>query len=93
MKSKWIVSILVLVTVATLVGCVPTVDGRREFGMPFVKDSLEARYERTPMEIWSVAKEVLKYNGQLYSEDVLKSTLDVNINPDDPNELMTVSRA
>jgi len=80
MKSKWILAILILAGIGTLAGCVPTVDGRREFGMPFVKDSLEARYERSPMEIWGVAKEVLKYNGQLYSEDVLKSTLEASVN-------------
>lgn len=80
MKSKWILSLVGLMGVIVLSGCVSTVDGRQKFGMPLVKDSLEARYERSPMEIWAVAKEVLKYNGQLYSEDVLKSTLEAAVN-------------
>lgn len=66
--------------VAALTGCVPTVDGRRHVGMPFTKDTIEARYERSPMEIWKVAKEVIAYNGQLASEDVLKSTLEGSVN-------------
>ena len=65
---------------AFITGCVPTVDGRRAVGMPFTKDTIEARYERSPMEIWKVAKEVIAYNGQLYSEDVLKSTLEGTVN-------------
>ena len=66
--------------IAWITGCVPTVDGRRKVGMPFVKDTIEARYERAPMEIWKVAKDVIAYNGQLYSEDVLKSTLEGSVN-------------
>jgi hypothetical protein len=61
-------------------GCYPAVDGRRGMGMPFVKDTIEARYERSPMEIWKTAKDVISYNGQLSSEDVLKSTLEGVIN-------------
>jgi hypothetical protein len=48
-------------------------------GMP-VKDRVEARYERPPMEIWAAAKDVLAYNGTLYSEDTLKSTLEASVN-------------
>ena len=38
------------------------------------------RYERPPMEIWSAAKDVLAYNGTLYGEDVMKSTLEASVN-------------
>lgn len=65
---------------ASLTGCVPTVDGRRAVGMPFTKDTIEARYERSPMEIWKTAKEVISYNGQLQSEDVLKNTIEGSVN-------------
>src|SRR5688572_30185866 len=80
MNKKWIFTAVVLVGSFILSGCVPTVDGRRQLGVPLVKDSLEARYERSPMEIWGAAKEVLRYNGQLYGEDVLKSTLEAAVN-------------
>jgi hypothetical protein len=80
MKTKWILALVGLLGAFVLSGCVASVDGRQHLGVPLMKDSLEARYERSPMEIWGVAKEVLKYNGQLYSEDVLKSTLEASVN-------------
>jgi hypothetical protein len=61
-------------------GCVTSLDGRQTTGVPFVKDKIEARYERSPMEIWNAAKDVLNFNGKLYSEDVLKSTLEASVN-------------
>jgi hypothetical protein len=60
-------------------GCVHSLDGRRHVGLP-VKDYIEARYERTPLEIWQAAKDVLNHNGTLYSEDTLKSTLEASVN-------------
>jgi hypothetical protein len=62
-----------------LAGCVGTIDGRRSAGVPFTKDKLERRYERTTHEIWDAAKDVLKYNGRLYSEDMLQSTLEASV--------------
>ena len=66
--------------VAWFTGCYSAVDGRHSMGVPFVKDKIEARYERTPQEIWRTAKEVISYNGQLASEDVLKNTLEGAVN-------------
>jgi hypothetical protein len=62
-----------------LTGCVGTLDGRSRLGLP-TKDRITARYERAPMEIWHAAKDVLAYNGTLYSEDTLKSTLEGSVN-------------
>lgn len=75
------VSLASLAAVACLVsGCVTSLDGRQQAGIPFVKDKIEARYQRSPMEIWTAAKDVLNFNGKLYSEDVLKSTLEASVN-------------
>ena len=60
-------------------GCVGTIDGRHEAGVPFVKDTVEGRYERTPLEIWKAAIDVIKYNGVLTSEDTQRSTIQGNI--------------
>ena len=60
-------------------GCVGTIDGRKTVGLPFAKDKLERRYERTTLEIWDAAKDVLKYNGMLYSENMLQSTLEATV--------------
>ena len=80
MRAKLILLLAGTLQIAWLTGCYPAVDGRRGMGMPFVKDTVEARYERSPMEIWKTAKEVIAYNGQLSSEDVLKNTLEGAIN-------------
>jgi hypothetical protein len=49
-------------------------------GVPFIKDSVTARYERPVLEVWAAAKDVLNYNGKIYSEDVMKSTLEASVN-------------
>ena len=80
MRLRALVILAVVVGVmAGATGCVRTLDGRSRMGMP-VKDRVEARYERPPMEIWAAAKDVLAYNGTLYSEDTLKSTLEASVN-------------
>jgi hypothetical protein len=80
MRAKLFLTLVAGLQIVWFTGCYPAVDGRRGMGMPFVKDTIEARYERTPMEIWRTAKDVISYNGQLYSEDVLKSTLEGIVN-------------
>ena len=61
-------------------GCVTSVDGRSHMGNPLVKDKIEGRYERTPLEAWTAAKDVLAYNGQVTSADVMRSTLEAVVN-------------
>ena len=80
MKLKLIALGTLTVLACLLSGCVTSLDGRQQAGIPFTKDKIEARYERSPMEIWAAAKEVLNFNGKLYSEDVLKSTLEASVN-------------
>ncbi|HTD88743.1 MAG TPA: hypothetical protein VK850_19385 [Candidatus Binatia bacterium] len=80
MRAKLCLFLAAGLQVAWLTGCYPAVDGRHSMGMPFVKDTIEARYERPPMEIWKSAKEVIAFNGQLVSEDVLKNTLEGSVN-------------
>ncbi len=91
MKMKWI---LFFGAGAVLIsGCVATVDGRREVGMPFVRDKVEGRYERPILDVWAAAKDVLKFSGTLSSEDLQLSTLEgsvdtrtvwVRVEPADP---------
>ena len=62
-----------------LAGCVNTIDGRQSMGVPLVKDTVSRRYERPVLEVWTAAKDVLKYNGTINSEDTLRSTLEASI--------------
>jgi hypothetical protein len=52
-------------------GCVSTVDERKTAGVPFIKDRVEGRYERTVDQVASAAKEVIKSNGVLVNESIL----------------------
>jgi hypothetical protein len=80
MKTKALALLCVCALTAGLSGCVTALDGRQHAGVPFIKDKFEGRYERTPMDCWTAAKDVLRFNGSLYSEDTLKSTLEASIN-------------
>jgi hypothetical protein len=63
-----------------MTGCVGTVDGRSKAGVPWVKDTIESRYERPVEQIFAAAKEVLKFNGTLYGENTITKTLEAKIN-------------
>jgi hypothetical protein len=52
-------------------GCVSTVDERSTAGVPFLKDRVEGRYERTVDQVANAAKEVVKSNGVLVNESVI----------------------
>src|SRR4030095_60113 len=79
MKLKWIGSLASAVFVLGISGCVPTVDDRHRAGVPFTDDRVEGRYERTPLELWTAAKDVLTHQGTLTSEDTLKNVLQANV--------------
>jgi len=62
---------ILLGLVAALVlstGCVNTQSGRKTAAVPFVKDKVDGRYERSVAEVYEAAKEVLRFNGQLVNE-------------------------
>ena len=69
MKSKFFAAFLGLALVAT--GCVNTVSSTKTVGVPFVKDTIESRYERPADQVFQAAKEVIQYNGALVSDGVL----------------------
>jgi hypothetical protein len=53
-------------------GCYSTSEGRVHAGVPFVKDSIESRYERPLSLVHDAAVEVLKTHGGVTSDDVVK---------------------
>lgn len=62
-----------------LAGCVGTVDGRRRAAVPFVKDTIESRYERPVGQIFQAARQVLGHNGTLVAENTINNTLQARI--------------
>jgi hypothetical protein len=80
MKTKLFV-LFVLAGLAGLVaGCVNTVDGRSETGVPFVKDKLESRYERSVPQILEAARYVLKQNGTLVADNSVNNSIEGRVN-------------
>ena len=79
MRKNCFLLLASLVGAVLISGCVSTVDGRREAGVPFIRDKVEGRYERPPMDVWAAAKDVLAFNGTLYSEDTLRNTLEASV--------------
>lgn len=71
----------IFATLAVLVlagaGCVSTVNERTTGGVPFVKDKVQGRYERSVDQIFTAAKEVIKENGLLINESTLYRTNEV----------------
>jgi len=80
MKLNALFLSVAVVSGGLLAGCVSSPDGRQHFGVPFTKDRITSAYEREVREVWAAAKDVLNYNGKLYTEDVLKSVLEASVN-------------
>ena len=69
------ISVLALVSA----GCVRTVDNRREYGNPMVKDKIVRVYERPVLQAWAAAKDVLAANGTIINEDVMQSAISARV--------------
>ena len=63
-----------------MTGCVSTLDGHSKMGVPFGKDKIESRYERPAEQIFTAAKEVLKFNGVLTSENTISNIVEAKVN-------------
>jgi hypothetical protein len=79
MKTSFLVLLAGISFAVGFTGCVSTVDGRTRGGVPFSKDRLESRYERPLEVVVSAARETLKFNGTLSSEDVINHVLTAKI--------------
>ena len=72
---------MVLCLATVMGGCVRSLDGRHHMGVPFMKDSVVGKYERSVTEVFNAAKEVLKFNGVLYAENTIAHTLEAKKDP------------
>jgi hypothetical protein len=66
MKMTILLGLVAALVVST--GCVNTQSGHSTAAVPFIKDSVEGRYERPVAQVYEAAKEVLRLNGQLINE-------------------------
>jgi hypothetical protein len=79
MKLKWICLFVLSAMAMGTTGCVKTLDDRRSAGVPFGRDRVEGRYERTPAELWTAAKDVLTHQGTLTGHDTLLNVLEASV--------------
>lgn len=79
MKKTFLIAVTGVVLAVSFSGCVSTVDGRSRAGVPWVKDKIESRYERSVKQVTDAAREALKANGTLISEDVVNNTLTAKV--------------
>ena len=80
MKLKFFAALLSLSVAILVSGCYSTVDGRTKAGWPISKDKIVSRYERTPEQLLTAAREVLKRNGQIVSDDAAIQSLSAKVN-------------
>ena len=78
MKNFALLAVIVLTTFGT--GCYSTLDGRVNGGVPWAKDKIESRYERTTEQLFAAAKAVLSFNGALEGENTITRTLWAKVN-------------
>ena len=81
MKRKLFALFLIAGMAGLVAGCVETVDGRSQAGVPFVKDKVEGRYERPAPQVFA-AKKVLAFNGTLTGENTINFSLEAKVNQD-----------
>ncbi len=76
MRAKIFAGFLGVLVIA-VAGCVSTVGGGRTAGVPFLKDSVQGRYQRSVDEVYNAAKDVISANGVLERESVLHGETNV----------------
>jgi galactitol-specific phosphotransferase system IIB component len=64
-------------------GCVGTNDGHSTFGLPFVRDTRPARYQRTVEQVAAATRVVLTHKGKLLMDNVVNNTFKAKVNERD----------
>jgi hypothetical protein len=67
------------VAIAALSGCVNTLDGRKQAGVPGLKDKIESKYQFPPAQVLTAARAALKHNGTIVSDDSVTQTVTAKV--------------
>ena len=74
-------SVLVVVAgTALLTGCFKTQEGRRQAGLPGLKDTIESRYERPVEQVYESARATLAFNGAITKQNDPARVLEAKVN-------------
>ena len=74
MKTKFYFLLALAVLAAVVVGCVNTVSGRKTAAVPWMRDRVEGRYERTLDQVFAASREVMLANGTIDTDGELHNT-------------------
>ncbi len=86
MKTNLLAFLGVVALAILAAGCYSKVGGGYHAGVPFVKDRVVGRYERSLPDVYNAAKQVITANGtlisatELYSQTNAVQTLDGQVN-------------
>lgn len=80
MKRNLFALLLAAGLAGVVTGCVETVDGRSQAGVPFIKDKFVSQYDVSANQVFEAAKKVLAFNGQLTAENTLNHSLEAKVN-------------
>lgn len=80
MKKKWLAFLLTLALIPAFTACVSTVNDGKKAGMPFTKDTIESRYQRSIDQLAVATREVLARNGTITSDDSVTRVVQAKIN-------------
>ncbi len=76
MKLNLILSVVLISGASALfTGCVGTVDGGNKAAVPFRKDRIEGRYERSVSQVFDASKVILNRLGRMNSENTINHSL------------------
>jgi hypothetical protein len=82
MKQKLFGLILIAALGGAVTGCVETVDGHSQAGVPFVRDTVEGRYERPVQRVLSAARAVIKFNGTIVADNSVNNSIEGRVDRD-----------
>jgi hypothetical protein len=72
MKTKFLAAFAGIAIVTA--GCISTVSGTKTAAIPFTKDTVQGRYERSVDQVYSAAVSVVQNNGVLITEFIPHDT-------------------
>jgi hypothetical protein len=72
MKMKIFMAFLGMAIITT--GCIRTVSGTRVAGVPFQKDRVEGRYQRSFDQVYQASLQVIRNNGTMLTEFIPHDT-------------------
>jgi len=78
--KKFLSVFVVVAGTALLTGCFKTQEGRRQAGLPGLKDTIESRYERPVEQVYESARATLAFNGSITKQNDSARVLEAKVN-------------